>query len=706
METDNYFDDSRVDTFDGTSAVIDMLPSLELKLDDKTITKNLNGRVNDSIDYWNDKKGYDLKNSRNENVKMHLGNHIDKSKLYKYQIPFVENEIFVGVESIVSYVCAQAPQSEVTPANDSTASLIMAQDLEKYHQAHSQKFGLPRIFEGATRNMLLKRIGLVGLRFDPSYGKHGEIIPEIIDPDHVVIDKNAKLGENPQFIRITRKASAEELCNRFPKKRNDIYKELCIIRGTTGQLSQIIAYHEVWFTDHSKGDAMECVAWYFNSLVLEKAKDPNWFYDNEELNFLDAPMKPFIPFNYINDGSHWIDQTTPVEQAAPIQHLLNKRGRQIMENADRANPKEIYAGGAITKDDAENITGDPDQKIILSDSVTDIRAVVMQVGGQMLPSYVIQDKQDLRQTIHAILGTPPQFTGTDQAKQQTLGQDMMQKNQAQGRQDQIVRAVEAGANKYYNLLTQLIKVYYDEKHDVAVNGGDGQYDFIAMHSDKVDSGFGVMVREGSSLPFDKDREQKVALTLAEQDKIAPYDLYSMLDMPNPQKLYDNWVKYKTDPASLSSEVDKDLANRAAYIEFVEVMAGKKVEPPDDVTPDHLMAHTKQMIGDEFTKADMKYQKAFIELVKKENESLKRRTELNEFMSESIQQDFAASQPQGQPPTPAIPMQPGMQPQGMPGGMPGMGQPMPPPMPPQMGAPVPPPPNIGQVMAPMPPQMGM
>jgi hypothetical protein len=689
MDTDLL--DAAVDSLGEQDSVIDEVPTLSLDLDDNVITKNLNDRVQDSKDYWNSKKGYNLDAVRKQNVAWHLGDHYKGITLYKHQIPYLENEIFVGIEAIISYVCSRTPESETAPGSDSVGSKVLATDLASYHKAHSQKFGLARIMEGAVRNMLLKRVGIIGLRFDPSYGAHGEIIPEIIDPDHVVFDKTARLGENPRFIRINREASTEELLARWPEKEKDILKELGIQRQTLKQLSQINAYHEVWFTDYSTGKPVEAVAWYIGGLCLEKSKDPNWFEDKSQ-NFLDQPVKPFVMFNFINDGSKMIDQTTPVEQAGPLQDLLNKRGRQIMENADHANPKEIYAGGAITKDDAENITSDVDQKIILADTVTDIRQVVMQIQGQMLPNYVIQDKTDIRNTLHAILGTPPQFSGTGDSEHETLGQDLMQKNQASARQDQIVRAVEASMDKYFNLLTQMMKVYYDEAHDVAIDGGDGQYDFISMHSNKIEKEASVSVRAGTSLPFDKQREQAVALQLAQQDKIAPYDLYTMLDMPNPQKLYDNWMKYKTDPTSLSSEIDKDMANRSAYIEFIEIMDGKKVEPPDDVTPDHLMAHTKQLSSDQYTKAKTKYQRALIELVTKENESLKRRSEAEQMMEASIQQDTA----------PIAPPQPPMPPMG---GMPQPGMGMPPQpsmMPPQMGQPqmpmAPPPPvGIGQVM---------
>jgi hypothetical protein len=690
--------DQRVDNIAQQSGEIDRLPVLSIDLPDAQIISNLNARINDAQTYWDIPEGFNLREARNENTRLHLGRQIDVTHLYRFQVPYVENEIFVAVETIVAYLTSQTPQAEVYPAKDSDQSKKIAIDLEKALIAHSQQFELSRKLEVAVRDVLLKRIGIIKLRFDPNHGDHGEIVPEVINPEHIIVDKNAAMGDNPAFICHVLKMSVEELCARFPEKKNQIYEALGIIRGTPKQMSQEVAVREVWLTNYNKKyEAEEVVVWYFGKLVLDKIKNPNWMYSGGS-NFLQMPMKPFIPLNYINDGSHWIDVTTPIEQGANTQNILNKRGRQIMENADKANGVLIIStDSGLTKDDAQNLTGDPNQKLIIKTAGQDVRNLVYQVPPHDLPSYVMDDKFDLRSTIHAIIGTPSEFTGSDdnQDKYETLGKAMMVKNQASGRQDLIGRAVASFMNKYFQFLTQMMAVWYDSKHYFVYNGGDGEFDYVTMHRDLLEDGMVVQVKSGTTQPFDKARQEATALQLAKMGMISPLDLYKDLHMDNTQKRYDNWFKWKTDPQSLALDALDAMDDSEAYVDYVEIMAGRPCKPRDDASKEHILTHRKQMLTDVFLKAKPGYQKTFVKHVQDELQSLELRTSLDEMSQQSMEllNPSVPIQPP-QPPMPPMMGAPGMMPP--PGGAP-MGQPpmgMPPQGPPMGGAPQPA--NLGSI----------
>ena len=62
-----------------------------------------------------------------------------------------------------------------------------------------------------------------------------------------------------------------------------------------------------------------------------------------------------------------------------------------------------------------------------------------EITPHLLPNYVINDKQDIKNAIHSIMGTPSQFRGdNDDGGANTLGEATMMKNQASGRQDSII----------------------------------------------------------------------------------------------------------------------------------------------------------------------------------------------------------------------------------------------------------------------------
>lgn len=614
------------------------------------------------------------------------GMHLQENKLYRHQTPFIDNELFVGIDAILSYVCAQTPRAEVYPARKDPESIVLAENLEKYMHAHSEKFDIPKKMEGAVYNLIGKYIGLIKLRWDPLYGENGEIIPEVVDPNHIIIDKNAKLGENPRFICHVLKDTVEGLISKFPDKEEQILTHFSIKRKGARNMTAEVAYREVWFTYFDKEHKpKEAVAWYVEDLVLDKAPNPNWLYDNEGDNFLDAPMKPFIPFNLTNDGAGWIDRTNALEQAIPQQDILNKLGRQILDNVATANGFKVIDANAMTKDDAQNFTGDPNQLLLVKtkpgQSVND---VVLQMSPQIISDVLVSSLGTTRQTIHGILGTPSQFTGTDQDKVETASQALMIKNQASGRQDKIVRAVDAGMSLYFKFVAQMITVWYDEKHYATVNGGDGKFDFIEMHKSKVEKGMSVRVESGTTLPFDKSRQESVALNLAKLGVISPYDVYKLMHMDDPQQLYDNYMKFKTDPSQLSMELAAKNADSDAIVDWVELMAGKKPQDRKDPNHDYIEQMRKNLISDEFMEAKPKIQKQAIEFINRAIDSLDLRTELENASGQEPEKPVPFP-PQLtatglQPPMPQLPM-------GAPMGMPG--QPPIPQAPGMPGTPMPP-----------------
>lgn len=635
------FEDTAVDKISHQDGVIDILPKLSMSIPDEEMIKGLNNRIEDSVNYWDDIQGYNLKYARAQSERMLLGKQIDISKLYRYQIPYIDNEIHVSIDTIISYITAQTPRPEVYPAQSTEQSKIIARDLEKAMQAYADKQNIGEVFEQALQALLVKRLGAIKLWYDPDLE---EICTRTINPDWLIIDKNALQGDNPAFICEIHKDTLEDLILQFPKKKEQIFNMAGVKRGTQRQLTQEVVWREVHATVYDGGKQQEVVFCFCKNVMLAKYKDPNWLYDQDGgrlQNFLDAPIKPYIPLNYLNDGTHWVDQTTPIEQAYSMQDVLNKRGRQIMENADTANGFLAVSSEAINMDEAENLVGDPNQKIVLDTKGRPIGEFIQQVPPHMLPNFVVADKGDLRATLHSLMGTPAELSGTNQDpdKDQTLGEAIMIKNQASGRQDRLARSVERAATQYYNFLAQMMRVHYTKKHWFVYNGGDGDFDHIVLTRHMIDKGMQINVRSGTTLPFDKARQESIAMNLAKMGLISPIDLYKDLHMDNPQQRYDNWYKFKSDPQGLARDLDNKQQDGQAYIEFVEIMNNAKdVKPFDEATQEHILTHRKQMITDEFLNAPRKQQNALLELVQKELQSLVLRQQLDEL-----------SQPVGQKP---------------------------------------------------------
>jgi hypothetical protein len=687
--------DTKVDNIGQVqTGVIDELTVLSIDIPDIKIVKNLDQRIQDSQDYWNTTDGFNLEKTRNDNKRLYIGKALDTRSLYRFQMPYVENQIYIAEQAIKAYLTSQTPQSEVAPAQDTPSSKQFAIDLEKIHISWSQMMALDETLEHMVQNGLNMRGAFGEFEWDPNYGANGEIVFNVLNPEHCVVDKNAEQSDNPAFFAIKKKASVNELCSRWPEKKDEIYKECGIVRGTYAQLESVVDYWKVYLTYYDKKyEAQEAVVYYFGDLVLEKNKDPNWLYSNPKRNFLKVHTKPIIPLNFDNDGSHWIDSTSAVEQASSIQSVLNKRGRQLMEVADKANGILIVSqDSGLTKDDLQNLTGDPNQRLIIKTMGKDTQSMVYQVPPPEVPNFLYQDKVDLRTTVHAIMGTPSEFTGSNDgdAHDETLGQSLMKKNQASGRQDLYVRCLDRFLDRFYNMLTQMMVVWYDTEHYFVYNGGDGEFDHLVASRYLFEDGMQVSVKSGSTPPLDKEREEAIALSLMKEGAISPLDLYKMLHLPKPQKLYDNMSKYKADPMSLARDAMDELDETKAYMDYTIIMAGKKAEEPKDVNKEYILTCRKLMLTDEFLKADKKLQTAYLKHVEKAISSLELRTSLDIMSKEGIQL-LEPQQPIQPLPPPVMQPAPGMMP---PQGMPGMppapgGAPMPPGqpgMPPPQGQP--------------------
>ena len=656
------------------TGLIEELPVLALDVKDKDLIDNFKVWEKEALNYWNNPKGFNLENRRRKNEKYYRGEQIDEDKLYSYQIPYVQNELFVATETITAYTTSSNPSAEVRPEDDSVQSKVMAESLEWGLNVHSERFKLAEKIEKAERNMYLKYVGVIKLYWDETVN---DIVPRVIEPENIVVDKSCRQGENPLFICETCKATVQQIFNLFPDKKEEFMRQIGRVRASNKLMNSVYAYKEVWFTEITDEGETECVAWYIDGLLLGKSKNPNYLYDGDGVqltNFLPRPMKPYVFFNYMNSGAHIIDETSPFEQAIPMQDALNKRGRQIMENADTANSILVFKSGAISSDEAENITRDPNQILLLqTQGDQPVNAAFSEITPHLLPNYVINDKTDLKRSIHEIMGTPSQFRGAeDRGGAGTLGEARMMQSQASGRQDKIIECLERGLDEYYKLLTQMMKVWYKDGKKFACRDNDGKFVFIELSREKIPDVAWVSVEHGTTMKQDKQRTEQISMNLAQMGLIDPYNLFKDLGMKNADQRYDTLVKFKMSPDALTADLRAEMQNRQAYIDFACIMNGEDIKGHDDVDAEHILAHRTQITTDKFLYADRERQEAMINHIQEEVFLLSQRVKLQEASMQGLLLD------PNMPVTPEIPepapQQPGMMPPQGPEGMPPMPQP--------------------------------
>jgi hypothetical protein len=503
----------------------------------------------------------------------------------------------------------------ISPGQDSPTSIQLADDVRLAMFAYATRYQVQDIFRVATRNLMLKREAYIKLRWDESVGKNGEIVSELVLPEDMIIDKDAKWNETPRFMaQKIKDKSYEELCAVFPESTQKIY-ELAGVNRKNGK-GELVAYksqlakkkdiYEVWFKYYDEGQYKAGVMWIDElfQCVLGKMENPNWNYDEKEgvsNNVLDNPKPPFIPFNYLNDGSSYIDLTSMVEQATSMQKIVDRRGFQIMENADQSGSGIVFNTTMITKEDIAKLTGSPEERIGVKGNVGDAMA---RINPPILPNYVLDDKQDARQQVDDIFGTHDISRGKDSGNK-TLGQDKLQVNQDYTRIDDISRAVLRSSVQFYTYLAQMMKVYYTEEHWFKATGEDGQFDFVMMKNDLIEDGIDITVEEGSNMPMNKGQQSEFAANLAQLGMIDPLTLYEVgtgMPLPAPKKMLERLMTYQSDPMAFAGMAETDEIDRNAMADIQILNSGELPKLRTEVSPEYLQFFTTYMLGVDYKNA--------------------------------------------------------------------------------------------------------
>lgn len=585
----------------------------DLEQSDDELLKLVQPAIKESLAYWNGKDQFNLEETVKENMDLWLGKHWKEDRVYDYQREnlYVDNRIFSSTETIVEIVNSRIANPEIFPAQNTVTSKQLAKDVQSALTAHSSKHRTIDIFRSNTRNLLLKRRAYIKLRYDPLFGKIGDIVPELVDPSDVIIDKDAKMYDNPRFIAHKLKGkSVEELCAQFPDSEQKVYAAFGINRmnkkgeriAYKTQMRKQMDIYEIWFTYWEDKQPKEGVLWCDMTFghVFGKIRNPNYNYEDEGFdemaaNILDMPLKPFIPFNHLNDGSSAVDLTSLPEQAKSLQKILDKRGFQIMENADQAGSGIVFNTTMITKEDMSKLIGAPDERIGVKGKVGD---AIQRIAPNQLPEYVLQDKYDARQAMDNIFGTH-EVTRGENSSNKTLGQDMMQSNQDLSRQEGLARAAERSATLYYRYLVQMMKVYYTEEHWFKITGEDGQFDFVVMKSDLIEDGIEINVEVGSTLPMDKMQLKNSAMKLATAGFMDPLTLYEILEIPNAKKAVQRLMKFTTDPMSFLADIDEEDFSREAVMDITVLVGGQAPKQRDEYQPSYFNFMNNYMITGEF-----------------------------------------------------------------------------------------------------------
>lgn len=552
--------------------VIKSLDSIDITLSDDELLSNLKTRIEDAKADWDDQtdNGYNLSEKRRLNKQYFDGEQI-QTKLKGDQIPYVENQIWIGWSAVLAYLTSSVAHPNVYPSSDSSEAKRFGVFFEKVLSAHNDQFEFNNIASKVVNDAGINYIGVIKLEYDPNYGENGEIVPKLIDPENLVVDNHTPYDENPEFISYKSRMTCAEMIHRWPSKKEDILK-VASVQTEKGHLNldTILAVTEVWMTYYdSEFEPCEGVVYFCDDIILEKIKNPNFSYTNSELNIIKTPPKPFVFCNLSPDGRFLIDKTSSIEQARQMQDFLNLAGRHSLESSLRSNPTIVINGASLNENDAVSSEKLATKSVITLTNVPQGSNASSEFGvvpAATISPELLAQKQDLRSQVLAILGAPDVITGSidNGDLSPTLGQSQIKKDQAQGRLDLMTRSIDKFYTDYYRLLAHFMSVWYQKKHTFTSSTNDG-YKRIYISRGMIDTKIEIHVLGGSTLPINKAEQQQIAEGLLENKAISLLDYYKISGLNNSQEMYDNYIQFVKDPFSLarkeSSEVDEFTAQQ-------------------------------------------------------------------------------------------------------------------------------------------------
>lgn len=582
--------------------------SLDLTMSDEDLDKMLINSLEADRDHWN-KKPWRLQDTDIENTNFMLGDQLDSAQFVKGDTEYKDNRIFQSVRAILSYACAQLAKPDITPSKGDEINLKGARDLGMALYQHTADEDGEEKVRTAVMNLISRKRAYLKLRFDPELGLNGDIVTEVCDPEDIIIDRYARYLQNPAKIYHRIRCSLEELCSRFPDKEDEIKQAFSVRRGVYTQTSKMVTYFECWFTYRdSSGKPKEGVCWFIQEkhLILDKMANPNWVYlqsdkKEKQANITSIPPKPFVLFNYFNTGKSAIDETCLVEQVVPLQKMLNKRLRQIGENADYVNGRWIANKKAFNEEDARKLINKGARTVAMADTA-DINNALINVAPNQLGSWVENTVYDARNEIDGGMGTPNVFKGAEPEGKNTLGRDLMVKQTAGALQDDLVRAVSSGMKRYYKLKAQLMRVNYTDDYWFQTKGADGKYIFILINGDKVDSNVKIGVQTDSTLPLDKATIRATAMDLWNAgNAIDIRTLYEDLGLPDPEMRAERYLKSNTDPVAYLQSIQIDEIDADAESDIQLLIAKKTPEERDDYSQGYFDYFNKFLASNRFAK---------------------------------------------------------------------------------------------------------
>lgn len=469
------------------------------------------------------------------------------------QVPVSNNLLFEATATFVPAALAKNPEPVVFSDNTPQGKEASKQ-LKTMLQFHAEQF------------LLREKLGVMvwqwGVYFTAilKYGwneKTKDITCEIRKPQNFLLDPSGYVDEYGDFVgwigeRI--ETTAQKLIDTFPE-----HKDYILIK-CNGKKGTKVIRTEWWTDDYSFTT--------FYDKVLDKHKNEFYNYDKkvkdsendekEEMaiqthNHFSMPKMPYTFLSIFSMQEQPHDITNLIEQNISNQDQINDRDYQIDANLRVANNAVAISGVSFNQETAAqavetfygNNDGTPSGFVLVPDGR--IEDAIKRIPANNLPSAIFTAQDNSKNSLRSIYGTQG-ITASQPDTDETAHGMVINTNRDSSRiGGGVGEALEQVATNFFNKLTQMYYVFYDEPHYAAVLGNGAAVSYIQLQMTDEERRFIVNVSPNSMKPKDEVSENNLATQLFEAEALDPLSFFERTDDADPQESALRLMTYKTNP---------------------------------------------------------------------------------------------------------------------------------------------------------------
>lgn len=577
--------------------IIEQRSVLSYKDSEKKLVQSVDEWINEAKPLHNQFLSKQQKNER-----YYLGDQLDFKKLSKYKAKIILNKVWQSLETVIPRATKKLPAPTASlPVEEDNPKQIdntkYTRNLEDILLSMAEELNLGQKFKEIIRYQQLYYLGVLKFGYDETEG----IWIECIRPQRILIPPKNSLDYVMEYHQDTvssiKRKFAGMLSEEEKKEMEIKINEAVKSNGVLVPDASLVGYWEVTLPEFK--------FWKLNNIILKKIRNPHYNFKNEKKNHWKEPLMDYVFSDLWTLGINKYSQTTLVEQIITLQDSINKRKRQISDNADKAQGTLVaYGAAGATKKETSALQANRDNPDGVTYFADANQGAVAHFGGQLLQPYVLDDMYHTINEVDNVFGTHSTTRGEKTPGEETFGGRQLLKESDQERIDELTQMLERMAEKIYNAFAQMIRVHFEKKQYVSYLGQDGTSVQMQVDKNIIKDGVKIRVKEGSSLVKDKVTLSSEAILLWQNKAIDPITLYERIGDPQPYKTAERFFLWNTSPETLFKQITADLekttqsdrqksvleAIAQAEIENRVLVRGEKVPPYSRANEQHIATH--------------------------------------------------------------------------------------------------------------------